>query len=492
MQPIKTAPFNRHVDLPTLPQAKQLCVTLLLSAVIGVSHFLTAGHNQQRMVQIAFFAVFSLLALVSGRVSGLFIEADQRGLRWSLGGFFALGTVSSLVALSPRHALLELSMLLMLLMLAICIAREVARNSVVYLPLVLKICAITCLAYAIQIVAVYLSALAFGTQPDVNAFAPGFSNYRFLNHAQTISLPLLVLLCLLVKPGGGAKWGMFSLAAFWWTLLFVTSGRGTVVGLVAGCALAWFLRRRHAHALCKMMLLTALAGLGIYAIFFALIPVAVGFEPFGAVAYVVQRTVDDPASMRGGLWWRAIELIVAHPWLGAGPLHYAHYAIDVQFAHPHDWVLQIGAEWGVPALLCLCSAIGFSMRSLVRTAALISTHDARNQDMLAAWIVMGGAILVDGLVSGLIVMPVSQLLIVLYIGCAAGWSLSFKVSVRAPRQPASGRLVAACLLLLAVLGLAMGIAPDIASQSRPTAMSGKEAAWYNGIGHPRIWLHGHF
>jgi putative inorganic carbon (HCO3(-)) transporter len=409
---------------------------------------------------------------------------------WFAAAFFLLGAVSSVVAMSPRHAFLEVAIFLMLFLLALCVAGEIAGDSARYIPLVLRACAFGSLLYAIKIMVIYGTALSLRAQPGVDDFAPAFSNYRFLNHAQTISLPLLVLLCLLNKPGQKAKWGYLALTAFCWTLLFITSGRGTFVGLLAGTVGTLLMRGRHARAFCKTMLITALAGMAIYAIFFTLIPLAFGLEPFGVFGQLAQRTADYPTSLRVPLWLRAVDLIGAHPWLGVGPLHYAHSAIDGQLpAHPHDFILQIGAEWGLPALLCLLAAIGLSMRRLVLTASHIAADDHVNQNMLAAWIATGLAILVDGLVSGSIVMPVSQLWIALYIGCASGWAMSIESPHRPRRRPGLPRAVAAVLMLLALAALAIGIGPDMGGRGSLGAAAPKEDDFTN---HPRIWLDGYF
>ena len=85
--------------------------------------------------------------------------------------------------MSPRHAFPEVAIFLMLFLLALRIAEEVAGDSKHYVPIVLKACAIGSALYALEIVVIYLTALALRSQPSVEDFTPGFSNIRFLNHA---------------------------------------------------------------------------------------------------------------------------------------------------------------------------------------------------------------------------------------------------------------------------------------------------------------------
>lgn len=145
---------------------------------------------------------------------------------------------------------------------------------------------------------------------------------------------------------------------------------------------------------------------------------------------MVQRSVESPASSRTVLWWRAWELVAAHPFLGVGPLHFAHDSAALNLpAHPHNWVMQIGAEWGLPALL------------------------------------------VDGLLSGLIVMPVSQLLIVLY---GAGYR----------------RWLAAAVVLASMAALLYGAWPGLPVALRLEAEPSTPPT--GNIYNPRLWRDGMF
>jgi putative inorganic carbon (HCO3(-)) transporter len=88
------------------------------------------------------------------------------------------------------------------------------------------------------------------------------------------------LLYALNKSATKAKLMWFALTSFWWTLLFVTGGRGTFVGLLAAFAVVLVLRRNHARAFLAAMGWTALAGLAIYGVMFVL-PWTLGMEPWG-------------------------------------------------------------------------------------------------------------------------------------------------------------------------------------------------------------------
>lgn len=490
MQHPKIAIFVRGKDAPAWRRLRALPATTLLCIGMAASLALADGHDQQRMWQLALFAILTPSLLLRGALSGLLSGADQRGLRWSLAGFFLCGAVSCLLAFSLRRAALEEAMLLMLLLVSIGMAREIARDRKAGVMFVLLACATAAAVYALKVGAQYFAALANHLQPDFFTVTPGFSNYRFFNHVQTVALPLLVLLCLLVQSRS-ARYGAWALASIWWGLLFVTAGRGTMVGIAAASLAVLVLRRKQGFAFCRMLGLTALGGLAVYALLSTVLPTFAGLDPMGVISGLVHRSAADPTSQRLPLWTRGLELIAAHPLFGVGPMHYGHYTIDLQNgAHPHDWLIQFGAEWGIPSLVFLCGAIGFAIRALMRTAPLLEAGDSDNQQMLAAWIAIGAAILVDGLVSGLFVMPMSQLWIALYLGCAAGWTMSFQ---RAPAGAAGARAAAGSLILLmALAGIGLGVAPELSNIVRQVPRTAEEAALYNGYDHPRIWLGGYF
>jgi O-antigen ligase len=188
------------------------------------------------------------------------------------------------------------------------------------------------------------------------------------------------------------------------------------------------------------------------------------------------------------------ELIALHPWLGAGPLHYAHYGADLRGgAHPHNWALQIAAEWGVPACLCLVAAIARAVLGLVRTAQVIPAEDVPSHTVLAAMLVSALATLADGLVSGVLVMPQAQLLVAIYIGCAVGWASRFRQ--REPgqkRQPRASNAIGTVLLLAAAAGLAGVTLPDLGPRLRGEPLDQGAAALNPDKQWPRLWLAGYF
>jgi hypothetical protein len=187
-------------------------------------------------------------------------------------------------------------------------------------------------------------------------------------------------------------------------------------------------------------------------------------------------------------------MVAANPLLGAGPLHFAHVAAaDENAAHPHNWALQIASEWGIPALLCLLGALALGARGLLRAGAAVAPADTGNQHILAGLLATGTAIVTDGLLSGLIVMPQSQLMIALYLGLALGWSVRFGRG-QADRAPLGllQRGLAGLVLLGALTGLAAGTWPELAERATGADLRPAVAALNGNVHWPRLWHAGFF
>lgn len=443
-------------------------------------------YDNQRLVEIS-CALFALVLIWFQWVDEVaFPQLLGRPLMSLLALFFLLGMVSSGTAYSPRHAFFEWTNLLLLFAVMWLVAAEVGVKGDLLLDKLLMLCGLACALYLLLEITIYLSILKAGIQPEPAQLILGFDNYRFLNYVQTIALSMLGLLAARL-PERGRRLFWWGITALWWTLLFVSAGRGTFVGLTVAVVLVWCALGKSAVAWCRAMLFAGLAGLLAYLFFYVLIPVAQGLAPFGLLFTTVERSVENPTSSRVELWIRSLEMVAEDPWLGAGPLHFAHYGRDLEIgASPHSWLFQIASEWGLPALLLLFAVLALAIFKLWQ---LRKTIAAKDQDTLTAWLVTGLAILVDGLVSGLIVMPTSQLWIALYVGCAWGWTCSrsppLQTVVFRPTRVHSV-LMTVCALLL-MYAMVNGIWPELTEINVRNSANSETKGLF-----PRIFSNGNF
>jgi O-antigen ligase len=462
---------------------------IALIVVLGINFLSRNGHDEQRIHEIAFLLATGLVLAFTRSAALMEFFGATRGGR-ALALFFVYGAASTTMAYAPGYARVEVALFLLLLATALAIAEQIQRGGIPLMRAALQVLGCAAVLHAVRIVVNYCASFVLETHLEPLDFAPGFSNIRFFNHTQTVLLPLLVLLYCLTPTGTRLRYLWLSLVSLWWLSIFATTGRGSLMGLAAGVIFAAIVLRRSALSYLKPFALAFASGIAMYVVFLTIVPILTGGDSFGAFGYALERSKSDPSTSRFQIWGNAFELIRQHRWFGCGPMHFAHDGLRFRAgAHPHDWVLQIAAEWGLPALLLLGFAVFRGVRALVRSRAAMSSIENGNV-VLAALLVSGAAVLVDGLVSGLIVMPQSQLAIALYLGFAIAW-----VRMSAPAQPlprATGgaiRLANVIVLSVALASLVAGTYVDIVDvmhDGTPNAAANRGLRW------PRLWELGFF
>ncbi len=479
---------------PAWPAAScALATALLFSPFLYRPWWPGAGfHDPQRVLQLAVLVVAAWAWCVAWPSAAVAVH-PSRVVSVSLIGFFGFGLVASGGAFSVRHALTEWLHLLLLWTLAWCVAHEIARHGPHWMDRLLAIVGIGCALYAMLAMAIALSMAWAGQQPLALALLPGFDNVRFFSHAQTVSLPLLALLAVRIQdPTGQRFW--WAVTAMWWSLLFVSGGRGTLLGVLAGTALVSTMWADGvARYWCRALWLSGLAGLLLYLLVYVAWPLSRGLVPFGFFSDAIARSVGDPVNGRWPLWSLAADLVLANPLWGVGPMHYAHEARDLQLgAHPHNWLLQLASEWGVVATGFAVLAIAMGLWHLWCARRLAAQRGATERQTMAAWLVVGLAVLTDGMVSGSMVMPVSQLWVAFYLGCAWGWLASQRPKQQ-PRQAVGHRWwyrARAVCAAAVVLVLVWGVAPElmarlsnetVAASPQPTTATFRPRMWRDGF-----------
>lgn len=463
-----------------------------LSLAICMNFLFMAGHDRQRIAEVLVLADVGIVAVMfrPNACAGMFTGTVGRALV----AFFLLGAVSSILAFKPLYAFFEVAAFFMLYLCATLVGDDIARNGRAAIVLLVQFAALGCTLHAIHFAFAYYTDLALHLPLAMDDFTRGFNNIRFFNHVQTTLLPLLLLLVCLTPRTSKLKWLWMGITIYWWMAVYATSARGTLMGLVAGCAVASMVARARALPYLRCVALTAVLGLVAYFVLLVAIPQAFGLEGMHSFWDTVERTSADPTSARDKLWGRALSLIVHHPWLGAGPMHFAHHAGDLHTgAHPHDILIQIVAEWGFPALIALLIAVGLGLRALVRAGTHIPAGDTDNQTIFAALLVGAGAILVDGLVSGIFVMPQSQLGVALYLGCALGWRrLVVPAAAREARQRAARPIMTASVIAAMVALIAAVWMDAPAKWSNDELTPAQRAANTGDVLSPRLWIAGFF
>lgn len=408
-------------NLRSLPQ--KLIYAILAACLFPVSLLYQGplgGHDLTRVVQLILLtlcAAFVVLAPNKAPVS----------LRTALTAFslLLLSLASILAAQYPWIAAREVTLLLGLIALAYVTTLAVHRLG---LNPIGKVMVAAMAIYSTIQFSIYAIALALEGQTNSWGLAIGYENPRFLNHVQSIAIPLLIGMSL--NPTISKAWrhlaGLSALIQF--TILMALFGRASLVALAGSAGIAWIAFGETGRRFSKRLILVSLLGWLCNWLMFTAVPSLIHATRAAAPAITAEATSDHS---RFYLWNLAVEQIIAHPWLGVGPMHLAHFP-NIKGAHPHNIYLQVAAEFGLPFSILLLASLLLALLGAVRQVRTM-TEPGASVTMGAVAACVAAAI--DGLFSGNFVMPNSQL----WIAIAAGFACAGTTAI-CPEQRV-GRII---------------------------------------------------
>lgn len=326
----------------------------------------------------------------------------------------ALAGVSALLSVSPRHAVLEISVFAGLFY--VCQLTAVLWRGY-------RLILVKWLVYAILVGAVfYMVGFYTGYLASFLESLPlrwpepffGFSNVRFFNQYQlwTLSLLYLPLLGFNIERTSIRRWLSVILAA-WWVLLFASASRGVLLAWLLAMLATAGCYRQLAWPLLRLQLTGFITGLSSYGLLFYLLP------SFLVGGVLTQTILRDTTNDRIGLWKQAVSMIQTHPWFGVGPMHYAWHPNAIA-AHPHNSILQLAAEWGLPATVLMLTLAGYGVFCWLRRFNAVTLGTATDQDVTVVLFFTLVANASYSLVDGVIVMPLSQVMMAVVIGLMLG------------------------------------------------------------------------
>ena len=400
-----------------------LGAVLLLGAYVVVAPSISLvpaleSYNERRATQIGVLLLMggSMLASPTLRKPWLstFLELPSIA-RWGLGAVVGLGTVSAALAPAPFFAFLELSHFVLLFVAAGAVASAVRQSQKRTERILLGGVLVSALLYAVYFFVSYGVFAALPVLEIGRDTVSGFANVRFFNQYQTWTLPLLLGAVLVFPRRWTAPRGaVFGLAALWWTLIFASNVRGTVAAVgVAGLG-AWLLFGRGAYRWLGIQVAAVAVGGGLYYVLFHLAG--------GAIPEIAERFSQVGQSRRLQHWRKCLDMAWAHPWFGGGPMHYAWPPFDfAKAAHPHNAIMQWLAEWGIPSTGIMSGLTvwgGWTWFQQEQNDAKTASERANGLRVALVGAILAGT--AHAMVSGLLVMPVSQMLLVLLVGWAWG------------------------------------------------------------------------
>jgi O-antigen ligase len=439
-------------------------------------------YNEKRFIQIMLLVFLGLVLWLSHtdqiNVASAFFSLPIV-IRRLLIAVAALGMISSLLSKIPTVAFFELSLFVSLFGLSLAcsaIVREWPAQT--KLATVIAV-AVLAAAYDAEVISQYCVAINTSSNWLFRDLIGGFSNPRFLNQIQSWVLPFLALSLtirrvrpfVLIVP-------MWLVGSLFWMTVFVSEGRGTPVALGLASIFVCLSFGQQTFRWLLRQFSMALTGFVLY--------IVAWMQTSGKVSLAIRTS----SSGRLELWQSAITLIREDPLLGAGP---GHYITNLMSQHPHNALLQWAAEWGLVSTVIVVFIVLWGYIQWVRQSKQIAKHSKDNEiELRIALTVSLTAAGIHAMLSGIIVMPLSQLLGALIIGMSLGiyhteqkmeTTPSTAVSLQPSLRYRVGILVTVGVILIGGLSTWMG-----AMELRKTIRGSSTSA----LLYPRIWLPGNF
>ena len=233
-----------------------------------------------------------------------------------------------------------------------------------WVVVLVSVAAATAAFYGGATITVYLFALS-DQVANLSSFIPwGFVNIRYWSHIATWLLPLLPLAVLVGPLRKQRLWRFFIAlsAALWWWVVFLSSSRGTMLGLAFGALVAIVLIDRPALPWLKMFLRYLAYGVIAWLLLSVLIPSLLLDE-------ISIRALKADTSGRMPLFIEAWRMSLENFPFGMGPQSWLTHEIltegyrkSPKFGHPHNMYLMWAAEYGWLLIGALLLLVGQAVR----------------------------------------------------------------------------------------------------------------------------------
>jgi O-antigen ligase len=429
--------------------------------------------DRQRLLELVLLGFILVHAIGTGHLKQHTILASKH-IQIGLLMLIVFAIFSITLAYAPRHALTEFSMFAALGFLSLLIANQFKENKTHLIKFFTYAFWVSILLYMLSFYTGYITATVVKNPLKWPFPFTGFTNIRSFNQYQLwgIGLLLLPIMCFELKKSTRVMLHIALVA--WWVLLFYSASRGVLIALLIGASITILVYQKLAWPFLKLQLGYLIGGFMSYYVLFKFIPKTHG--SLLVTNTVIRETTND----RLALWNQAILMIKTYPIFGVGPMHYAWF--NKTNGHPHNSMLQIAAEWGLPATAIILAIAIYAFyywfkKFSPNQVQAKSTLDKNLSVILFFTMITNTAY---SMVDGVIVMPISQVLMFTMIGLMLGQYVSSDNIVRASHQSRLRPWIAGILLIT----LAWSTYPEIKQ-----GLSGDRKGFSMGhtaIG-PRFW-----
>lgn len=318
--------------------------------------------------------------------------------------------------------------------------------------------------------------------------ATGFSNIRFYAQFLIWTVPFVVGI-LALYPKLVYRNAIVFVLMLDWAYQFLTGTRAFMLALAISIPAVWLFTKTDKQLwkqYTKWLLISAFGGFVLYVLMLFVIPGLYGVNIDMALDATARRDMLT-SSGRVHLWQEAWRLMREHPWLGAGPMMTAMLVDLKTSAHPHNFVMQLLAEWGIPFT---CALLIFITIGILRWKKLIDIDRMERVPLALPVVAALSAGITAGLVDGLMVMPVSLVYMTIIIGLLAAlwrhWTSS-DARIRFPKWLIP--IFVAPAAYVAIYSFSMWPERNVADESKkPIIGDGYHILQDRN---PRFWVDGH-
>ena len=380
-------------------------------------------YDEKRLLQIILLLTFAVIFIATrGAAGGWFRVLDDlpRSARRALSAVLVLGILSVVLADRPGHAAFELSFFVLGGFLALALA-DMRRQMGASFDRAITGCIVASAFLFLSFYClIYFSAFADEGAVSGEIISgiksliifPNFSNRRFLDQYQSWTLALIVVPIVLFRLQLlASRLLLYLIASGWWALFFAGDGRGKALAMIVSFVGVVAIYRKLARSYLWLHAKTAAAGFLIYwAVFVDAFP-----DSGAPLARISQAGRLD-------LWRHGLGNILSDPIFGIGPGNYSHFLFGkVDIAHPHNALVQWAAEWGLPSMALICGLLIMGFVAWLRRSRDLATDADRagNSVLPVALTASCLAAATHAMVSGIIVMPLSQIMLIV----VSGWML---------------------------------------------------------------------
>lgn len=368
-------------------------------------------HDSQRLGQIALF-VIAAHVFMSVPSSGALIFREDSRTRSVIAALLIGGCISALSARHPVWGFAEIGIVVGCLGLAgvVVILRQSLHRDLDCM--ILATIFFICTALTLQFLVAYLAVVVTGLGViDPIFLLDGFSNPRFYGQFISLSLPILVVPMLV--SDGLRRFYLPSaiMLILWWAIAFSTGTRGTWLGMLIAGAILTFLGSAG-RSWAKVHFVGASFGLAICFLWLNWLPNQLGLSATNSPA----ERMTASLSLREVVWQQAIDMTLAKPLLGFGPMHFADLPNSIA-GHPHQAFLQWSCEWGLPSAIVVAGLVLCALRSVFHT---VRERCQSSEEVDVLRICMLAAVLASitqSMVDGVLVMPYTET----WLALIGGW-----------------------------------------------------------------------